>query len=90
MHACQQALITDIILPPPRAFCCSHGPSLMPGGPREAYDLVKDVLELTAGEWWSSVTRTFSRAAQPQPAVIVLYVGVCNGCVQPRPTPAPA
>lgn len=25
-----------------------HGPSLMPGGPREAYDIVKDVLEKIA------------------------------------------
>lgn len=27
-----------------------HGPSLMPGGPREAYELVKDILELIAAK----------------------------------------
>lgn len=27
-----------------------HGPSLMPGGPRAAYDMVKDVLELIAAK----------------------------------------
>lgn len=54
-------------------WCCSHGPSLMPGGPREAYDLVKDVLELTAGEWWSHTSGSTSAWEHPVSAARLVY-----------------
>jgi len=54
-----------------------HGPSLMPGGPREAYDQVRDVLEAIAAKVRALTAATARQTAQaprielPLPALSV-------------------
>ena len=65
-----------------------HGPSLMPGGPRAAYDMVKDVLELIAAK----VSRAASSQQQQQRSSSSCSSARYLLCPPPpsRPTLAPA
>ena len=64
-----------------------HGPSLMPGGPRAAYDMVKDVLELIAAKVSAHATLACgARRRRTLPA----YPPPPHTPTPPRPTLAPA